>query len=117
MSPPVCLQRPARAVHRIISRRRHSRNRFDGSLAILARGAFVVFAAWRVSTDHKEILTRGEELVSRTCRQNGDITSFKCERPASVAAELHLPGAAGDAKNFVYPRMVVNVVVDAIAPR
>jgi hypothetical protein len=106
-----------RAVNRIFSRQGHFRNRLDGSFAILARGAFVVFAGWRVSTDHEEILTRGEALVSCTCRQNGDITSFKCERPASFAAELHLAGAAGDAKNFVYSRMVVIVVVYAIAPR
>jgi len=55
--------------------------------------------------------------VSGTCRQNGDITGFKGERSASFAAELHLAGAAGDAENFVYPRMIMNVIVDAVAPR
>src|SRR3954447_26450338 len=101
MPPPVCLQRPGRAVHRIFSRHGHFRYRLDGSFAILARGACVVFAAWRISTDDKEILARREALVSGTCRQNGDITSFKGKRPASFATELHLAAAAGDAENFV----------------
>src|SRR3954447_1943900 len=117
MPPPVCLQRPGRAVHRVFSRQGHFRNRLDGSFAILARGAFVVFAGWRVSTDHKEILARREALVTGTCRENGDITGFKGERPASFAAELHLAAAARDAENFVYQRMVMNVIVDAVAPR
>src|SRR5436853_7049718 len=91
MAPPVCLQRPGRAVHRIFSRHGDFRYRLDGSFAILARGAFVVFAAWRVSTDHKEILGRREALVSGTCRQNGDITSLRASVRPRLPPNCTLP--------------------------
>ena len=83
---------------------------------ILELGTFIVFAGGRISTHHKEMLARGEALVASSCRQDSDITGFKGKRPASFATELHLAGPSGDAEHFVYLRMVVYVVVDAIAP-
>jgi hypothetical protein len=83
---------------------------------ILNVGAFVIFAGRRVSTHDKEILARGEALVTGSCREDRDIARFEGKRPASFATELHLAAASGDAEHFVYPRMVMNVVVDAIAP-
>ena len=52
-----------------------------------------------------------------TSGKDRHVTCLDGQRPPLGSPEAHLAAAARDAENFVNARMVVNIVVDAVAPR
>ena len=48
--------------------------------------------------------------------QDGDVAGGDFQRLAFVAAELHARMAAGDAERLVHGGMVVQIIIDAVAP-
>src|SRR6266567_7605881 len=70
----------------------------------------------RIGSDHAEILARGQALMSGACRQDGDIAGRNLDLPATVAAEPHPRMAAGNAERLVNGGMVMQIIVDAVAP-
>jgi hypothetical protein len=67
---------------------------------------------WARSSEHQKI-ARFQALVSRASGLDCDVSRFQEES----AAELNLAGAARDAEHFVNARVIMRIVVDAVAPR
>jgi hypothetical protein len=92
-------------------------NRGERFFAVFRRGADIELAGGRVSSDHQKITARFQALVSRASGQDRNVTRFQEERAPFGAAELNLAGAARDAEHFVNARVIMRIVVDAVAPR
>src|SRR4051794_35501041 len=83
---------------------------------VFAPGAFVVFAGRRIGADHEEFLAGGEALVAGARWKDCDIARDQGEGATSRAAELHPSLAARDTKHLVNLGMIMDVIIDAVAP-
>src|SRR4029453_17427571 len=90
--------------------------RLQGSGAILNLRAFVVSLGRGIGPDDEEVLIGGQTLMAGPGRQDHDVTGLEREDPALVAAEARATLAARDAEHLMNPGMVMDVVVDAVAP-
>jgi hypothetical protein len=55
--------------------------------------------------------------MSRTSRKYGNVARLKIEDAPVCPAKSHLPAAPRDTEGFVDPRMIMSIVIDAVAPR
>jgi hypothetical protein len=76
---------------------------------VSASGVLVVFSRCRISANNKQVLGCSDSLVAGASRQDDDITRLEMEQLASFAAKTD--------KHFVCARMVVNIIVNSVAPR
>jgi hypothetical protein len=51
------------------------------------------------------------------CRKDSEVAGLEGEHAPVRSAESHLPTAPRDTKDFVDARMIMSIVVDALAPR
>ena len=70
----------------------------------------------RIGADHAEIFAGRYQLVAGARGQDRDVASRDIESPAVVTAELHARMPTGDAERLMHGRMVVQIIVDAVAP-
>src|SRR5205085_3157498 len=59
----------------------------------------------------------GEALMARAGGKHGDVSGFELEYLSFVAAEAHPGLAARNAKRLVRGRVIVHIIVNAVAPR
>ena len=95
---------------------RDFRDRDQRLFAVLWRRADIERTRGWIGPDHQKIVARFKALVSGAGRQDRNITRFQDERAPFGAAELNPAGAARDAEHFVNARVVMSIVVDAVAP-
>ena len=91
-------------------------DRGERFFVVLWRCADIERTCGRISPNHQKIVTGFQTLVSRASGQDRNVTCFQNKRAPFWTAELNLAGAAGDAEHFVNARVIVSIVVDAIAP-
>src|SRR6266852_2532760 len=70
----------------------------------------------RTGPVHAEIPARGQALMSGAGREDGDIAGRDLDLLATVAAEPHPRMAARNAECLVNGGMVMQIIVDAVAP-
>jgi hypothetical protein len=85
-------------------------------VAVLWRGADIERTCGRIRPDHQKIIACFKALVSRAGGQDRNVTRFQDERAPFGAAELDAAAAARDSEHFVDARVVMSIVVDAVAP-
>src|SRR5204863_10150258 len=109
-------KRPLHAVDRVLAWMRDFRDRGQRLFAVLWRRADIERTRGWIRPDHQKIIACFKALVSGARRQDRNVTRFQDERAPFGAAELNPAGAARDAKYFVNTRVVMSIVVDAVAP-
>ena len=82
----------------------------------LFRSAFVVCTGRRVGADDEEVVGRGEALVARAGRQDGDVAGLQREDPTLLAAEADAALPRAMTEHLMDSGVIVHVVVDAVAP-
>src|SRR5712664_2325633 len=70
----------------------------------------------RIGPDHAEIRAGGQALMSGAGREDGDIGGRDLDLLATVSAEPHPRMAARNAECLVNGGMVMQIIVDAVAP-
>src|ERR1700750_1468396 len=103
-------------VDRILTWRRYLRNRFQRPRTVLHRRALVVRTRRRIGADDEEVVIRRQALVTRPGGQDGDVACLQREDPSLPPSEPDATFAARDSKHLMDPGMIVNVIVDAVAP-
>jgi hypothetical protein len=82
----------------------------------LGGAAQIVFSKRRIGADDQETVTCIQPLVSRPCRKDRNIAGFEFQHTAHRSAETDRSMAARDSEHLVNPGVVVDVIVDAVAP-
>src|ERR1700685_1823292 len=80
------------------------------------RQTLVVSAIRGIGAHDEEILAGLERLMSCPGRKDEDVACSDFKSPAFVAAEPHLGAAARNAEHFMDARVIVQIVVNAVAP-
>src|SRR5205085_2300194 len=96
-------QRPAGAIDRILARRRYLRDRFERTRAVFGSRALVIGAGRRIGAHDQEIVVRRQALMTRTGRQDRDVSCLQREYPALVPTEADAALTARDAQHFMNP--------------
>src|SRR5215471_12609210 len=115
---PKTRERTITSVHRIFSWKRDLEDRCQGAIMLRGGGtAFVVTAGGRIGADHQQILAGGEPLVARPGGQDHNIAGLEAKLFSAFTAEANPGMTAREAEYFVRSRVVVCVIVNAVAPR
>jgi hypothetical protein len=109
-------QQAAGAVDWILTRRRPLWNGLKRARTVFHGRALVVRTHRRVGANDEKVVGRRQALVARAGRQDDDIAALQREYPALPAAEADASLAARDAEHLMDPRVIVHIVVDAVAP-
>ena len=111
-------QRTITPQDRVLAWSAYPSNRVHILIVFFHRGpAFVVGSVGRISTYYEEGLARRKALMTGAGRKDYGIAGLQLEDAAFIAPETHRCASASDAKNFVNPRVIMEIIVDAIAPR
>lgn len=92
------------------------RNRFQRPRTVLHRRPLVVRTRRRIGADDEEVVVRRQALVTRLGGQDGDVACLQREDPSLPPSEPEGTFAARNSKQLMDPGMIVNVIVDAVAP-
>src|SRR5947209_7105740 len=115
-SVPEMDDRTIAAVDRVLARSRDA-DAANGAVVLTRRtAAFLVFPERRIGTDDEQVLAAGEPLMAGAGGQHRHIARFEVEHASAIAAEPHPGAAARDAEHLVDARVVMRVVIDAVAP-
>src|SRR5262249_18906283 len=73
-------------------------------------------AEGRICAAPQQVLAGGESLVARSGRQHHHVAGLEVKRFSPFAAEANPGMAAHDPEHFVRARVIVHVIVNAVAP-
>src|SRR5262249_9777066 len=111
---PKTHERAIRSIDRILSWKRDLEDRCQGAIMLRGGGtAFVVTAGGRI---HQQILAGGEPLVARPGGQDHNIAGLGAKLFSAFTAEANPGMTARNPEHFVRSRVVVCVIVNAVAP-
>ena len=83
---------------------------------VLAASAHVIVSGWRISTDHQEVSTSPNALMSGAGGQNDYITGLEAQCAPALPTKLDLASATGYPQHLVDAGVVVDIVVDSVPP-
>jgi hypothetical protein len=109
-------ERTVPSVHGILARAGDPINGGQSLFAILPRFALIVGARRWIGAYYQKIIACLQALMPGSRRKDGDVTRFEVESASVAATKPHLTTSPRDAKDFMDARMVMDIVIDAVAP-
>ena len=109
-------QRAVFAVDWVLGWTRNPFDRGNRFLPILLRAALIIAACSRISPNDQKICARFQALMTGARRKDSNIARLEVDDAALSTSKPNLGVAACDAKDFMDARVIVGIVIDAVAP-
>lgn len=105
------------AVDGVLARVRDLWNRDQRFIAVFQGGADIERTGVRISSHHQKIVADFKASMSRAGGQDRDVGRLQDQRAPFGATKQSLAGATRNTQHFVNPKLVMRIVVRAVAPR
>src|SRR5207302_6075877 len=106
------------AINRVLGRHAYLPDCFQGPIVFFRCSlALIVVLRRRISADYQQVSTGRKALVPRSVGEDSNVSRLKLDDLAVIAAEPHAGLSACDTEYLVGSRMIMHVIVDAVAPR